>query len=767
MSLLEVWEQVTGLVQQAYRGNVMLVFPEGEIIAGKQGLCDFCRYIQSSQVGYQRCQRSRREHCAQAATAPEGQLIRECHAGVRTIAVPLKLPEGLLGTLVTGHCQVQIPTSNHWRRLAEEIGLDPAELLSRYQTLPRFSDTELEAWGRILQPYAESLVEIVHRYSTLLRHERTVSTLLQQRDELQIHDELTKVFNARYLQGRLSEELERAGRYGHPLSLVLVDVNDFSKLNENYGYPVGDAVLRELARILTGTVRRVDLVARLGQDDFAILLPEANYHQAYGLAQRLLRKVKEYRFGLEHGETLPLEITLGIATSKEEEVSPEDFLERASRALQEAREENQPVHIFAPPSNIPRTRIPRRVVVTGIGIITPIGIGKEEFWKGVKAGRSGITHITFFDPDGLPCKIGGEVRNFHPEEIIDPRTLKRSGRSSHLAIVAAKMAVEDAGLLLEEEDPERVGVVLGCAVGGIEFAEQEHAALLLGRSKKVSPYLAINIFAGAVSSEVSRFFGVKGPSLTISTGCAAGNDAIGRAAESIRNGETDVVITGGAEAPMRPMIMGSFCSMHALSLRNDDPTHASRPFDRERDGFVMSEGAGILILEELQHALQRGAHIYGEIVGYAATGDAFHMARPDPDGEAAAKAIEEALASARLAPQEVDYINAHGSSTPLNDKTETAVIHKVFGKHAYNLAVSSTKSMVGHPIGASGGVELIATLLGMERGLIPPTINYEFEDPECDLDYVPNEPRPGCINVAVSNSFGFGGKNAILVVQRY
>jgi 3-oxoacyl-[acyl-carrier-protein] synthase II len=334
-------------------------------------------------------------------------------------------------------------------------------------------------------------------------------------------------------------------------------------------------------------------------------------------------------------------------------------------------------------------------------------------------------------------------------------------------VAAADLGIEDAALNIEEEDRDRVGVVIGSAVGGLEFGEEQVAAYMQHGPKKVSPYLSIIVFAGAVSSEVSLHLGVKGPTITVSTGCSAGSDAIGYAFRNIKEGKADVMVAGGTDAPLRPVIFVSFCAINALSTRNDAPQKASRPFDLKRDGFVMSEGAAILILEELQHALKRGAKIYGEVVGYAATGDAFHMTRPSPDGEEAARAMQLALEEAQVKPEEVDYINAHGSSTPLNDKTETMVIKNIFGDHAYRLAVNSTKSLLGHPIGASGAIELGACLLSIQTGMLHPTINYEFFDPDCDLDYVPNVARPARVKVAASNSFGFGGKNATLVVRRF
>ncbi|MEW5767819.1 MAG: beta-ketoacyl-ACP synthase II [bacterium] len=411
--------------------------------------------------------------------------------------------------------------------------------------------------------------------------------------------------------------------------------------------------------------------------------------------------------------------------------------------------------------------MPFRCVITGFGIISPIGTGKEAFWKATCEGRSGVSRITAFDTSSLSVKIAGEVKDFEPLNYMDRKSKKRTDRTTQFAIAATKMAIEDANLDLAKEDLEKIGVIIGAGMGGLGFGEEQHIRFLKEGPKYVSPFLSIIIFAGACSSEVSLQFGLKGPSFTLSTGCSAGSDAIGYAFERIRKGENKIMIAGGAEASIRPIILTSFEVMRALSSRNDDPEHASRPFDAQRDGFVLGEGAGIVILEELQHALDRRAYIYAELAGYGATGDAYHMVAPAPDGKQAARAIELALKQASLKPEDVDYINAHGSSTPLNDKTETLIIKSFFKDHARKLKVSSTKSMIGHPIGAAGSIELISCILGIENSIIPPTINYEYPDPECDLDYVPNKPYQAEINVALSNSFGFGGKNAVLIAKKY
>ncbi len=408
-----------------------------------------------------------------------------------------------------------------------------------------------------------------------------------------------------------------------------------------------------------------------------------------------------------------------------------------------------------------------RVVITGVEIISPIGTGKKTFWDGILEGRSGAGRITSFKDSSLPVKIAAEVKDFDPLEYMDRKCVKRTDRASQFAIAASRMAVEDAKIKLSNEDPQKFGVVIGASAGGLAFGEDQCFAYLNKGYKAVSPFLSIIVFGGAISSMVSYELGLKGRSITISTGCTGASDAIGHAYETIQNGEVDLIITGGAEAPIRPVIVSSFYVMGILSTHNEDPEHASRPFDKLRDGIVVSEGAGILILEELEHALKRNAHIYGEILGYAATDDAYHITTPAPDGEEASRAIKLALQKANIKPEEVEYINAHGTATTLNDKTETAVIKKVFGEHAYKLKVSSTKSMLGHAIGAAGAHQLVTCGLAMENKFIPPTINYEYEDPECNLDYVPNKGYNNDINVIVVNAFGFGGKNSALVIKRF
>ncbi|MBC7347064.1 MAG: beta-ketoacyl-ACP synthase II [Clostridia bacterium] len=409
----------------------------------------------------------------------------------------------------------------------------------------------------------------------------------------------------------------------------------------------------------------------------------------------------------------------------------------------------------------------KRVAITGIGVISPVGIGKDSFWEALKAGRSGIGPVTRFATDGFPTRIAGEVKGFDPAAYMDKRDIKRMDRFAQYAVAASKMAVADAGLELEKEERERIGVVLGTGIGGTETFEEQHQILLERGPGRISPFFIPMMIANMGAAQIAIQLGLGGLNYTVVNACAASANALGAALRTIQWGEAEIVISGGAEASVTPMALGGFCAMKALSTRNEEPERASRPFDRLRDGFVLGEGAGVLVLEELEHARKRGARIYAELAGYGCTADAYHITAPAPDAEGAARAMRLALADAGLAPEDVAYINAHGTSTDLNDRLETEAIKKVFGPRAYALAISSTKSMTGHLLGAAGAVELIATVLAVEEGVVPPTINYEHPDPACDLDYVPNAARRLDIEAALSNSLGFGGHNVTLAVKKY
>ncbi len=412
-----------------------------------------------------------------------------------------------------------------------------------------------------------------------------------------------------------------------------------------------------------------------------------------------------------------------------------------------------------------RRILDRRVVVTGVGLLTPLGTGVEKNWEALMAGRSGIGLIERFDVADFPVRIAGEIRDFNPEDWIEKKEIKKMDPFIQYGMATAEMAMRESGLTYDDQEAELVGVIFGVGIGGLLTIEEMHKNFLVTRLKRVSPFFIPKLISNLAPGHIAIRFGAKGINLATTSACASGSHAIGEAFRMIRQGFLDAAITGGTEAALTPLGLGGFAVMRALSTRNDDPTRASRPFDRERDGFVMSDGAAALVLEERERAIARGAKILAEIVGYGTSGDAHHITAPAPNGEGAARCMRMCLRDDDLDPTEVDYINAHGTSTPQGDLAETQAIKQVFGEHAAKIAVSSTKSMTGHLLGAAGAVESVYIVLAMQRGIIPPTINYEYPDPECDLDYVPNTPRPARIRLALNNSFGFGGTNTTLAFK--
>ena len=409
----------------------------------------------------------------------------------------------------------------------------------------------------------------------------------------------------------------------------------------------------------------------------------------------------------------------------------------------------------------------KRVVVTGLGLITPLGLGVETSWQNLVNGKSGIRKISSFDVSAFPTQIAGEVANFNPEDYIEPKEVKKMDRFIHFAVAAATLALNDSGLRITDSNSDRVGVLVGSGMGGLHAIEFYHSVLLEKGPRRITPFfipmLTINLAAGQISIK----YGAKGPNSAVSTACATGSHSIGDAFKIIQRGDADAVIAGGTEAVITPMAVGGFNAMRALSTRNDEPEKASRPFDVDRDGFVIGEGAGIIILESLHHAMDRGAKIYAEIVGYGMTADAYHITSPSPGGEGAARCMTLALEDSGIGHSEVDYINAHGTSTKYGDEIESRAIKALFGEHAYKVAISSTKSMIGHLLGAAGGVEAVISILSIVNDMAPPTINLDNPDPECDLDYVPHKARKLKINYALSNSFGFGGTNACLLFKKF
>jgi 3-oxoacyl-[acyl-carrier-protein] synthase II len=409
----------------------------------------------------------------------------------------------------------------------------------------------------------------------------------------------------------------------------------------------------------------------------------------------------------------------------------------------------------------------RRVVATGLGLATPLGVGLENVWQRILNGESGIAPITRFDAALHDTKFAGEIKEFKAEDYISPKEIKRMDLFIQYALAAAKIAMEDSGLNMSKEEAERAGVVVGTGLGGLPTIEKYHSVLLERGPGRITPFFIPMLIANEAPGHIAIQYGMKGPNLSIVTACATGSHSIGEASRIIQYGDADIMVAGGTEANLTPLTVGGFNAMKALSTRNDAPQKASRPFDKDRNGFVVAEGSGIVVLEELEHALKRGAKIYGEIAGYGYNGDAYHITAPSPDGEGFIRCIKMALKDAGISPEEVNYINAHGTSTELNDYTETLAIKEVFKEKAYKIPVSSTKSMTGHLLGAAGAIEAIFSLLSIRDNVCPPTINYETPDPQCDLDYVPNTSRSHRIDVAVSNSFGFGGTNSTLVFRRF
>jgi 3-oxoacyl-[acyl-carrier-protein] synthase II len=409
----------------------------------------------------------------------------------------------------------------------------------------------------------------------------------------------------------------------------------------------------------------------------------------------------------------------------------------------------------------------RRVVVTGLGIVCPVGIGVDESWRGIVAGKSGIGPITQFDASSFPTRIAGEVKDFQVEKYMDKKEMRRNDRFIHFAMAAGTMAMADSGLDMSKEDPERIGAVIGSGLGGLSTMEEVHSILLQKGVRKISPFFIPALIVNLAPGQLALKYGLKGPNYSPVSACATSNHSIGDALMLIERGMADVMLTGGAEATITPLGIGGFCAARALSERNDAPEKASRPFDKHRDGFVSGEGSGILVVEEYERAKKRGAKIYCELAGYGATADAYHITTPSPGGEGGARAMKMALADAGLSPEQVGYVNTHGTSTPAGDPAECQAVKKVFGEYAKKgLAISSTKSMTGHLLGAAGGVEAVFSILALTTGVLPPTINVEEQDPECDLDVVPNVAREKRVNAVLSNSFGFGGTNAVLCFKR-
>lgn len=411
--------------------------------------------------------------------------------------------------------------------------------------------------------------------------------------------------------------------------------------------------------------------------------------------------------------------------------------------------------------------VKRRVVVTGTGLVTPLGIGTEKTWRNLCDGKSGVSHITRFDTTDFDVKIAAEVKDFNPEDFIEPKLARHLDLFVQYAVAAAGMAIKESGLTIDDSNATRVGVFTGNGIGGLSTIEKYHQVIMERGPRRITPFFIPMVISNMSAGQISIVHGAKGPNLSVTTACAAGTHAVGEAFRSLVRGDCDMAFAGGSESTICPLAVGGFNAMKALSRNNENPEKASRPFDKDRDGFIISEGAGIMVLEELEHAKNRGAHVIAEIIGFGLSGDGYHMAAPPEDGDGAVRCMRMALDDAGLAPADIDYVNAHGTSTPLNDVVETRAIKTVFGEHAYKLAVSSTKSMTGHMLGGAGGIEAVFLALSIRDQIIPPTINLDNPDSGCDLDYVPNKARETVIRAGISNSFGFGGTNAVLVMKKF
>lgn len=557
------------------------------------------------------------------------------------------------------------------------------------------------------------------------------------------------------------------------LKILLLDdeevfVKAVQRLLTKEGYDV-DCANNAIEAISKAAVKDFDLVIS------DIRMPGENGIIAIEKIKRIYEERKIYcgyifLSGYAEEDTPAHSIRLGIDKFLYKPLDNENFLKNIKDELELVRQ--QRVFKKAPVPSVPiivskpeKIEIKkRRAVITGIGIVAPNGIGREAYWQGLRKGKNCIDYITLFDCSKHPSKVAAEIQNFDPKQFVDdPHEIKRMGRSAHLAIAASKLALVDAKLNSLNGEP--IDVILGSATSGLDYAEPEIRALERGGVRKVRPFAGIAGFGGAISSEVARAIGANGISVTFSDGCTSATDAIGYALKQIRYGYSKIIATGGADACVTSAIVAAFCQMGAISTRND--RKASRPFNKNRDGFVIAEGSWMFILEELEHALGRNATIYGELVGYGGTCDAWHMSKPHPSGEYTSRAIQLALTDAEIFPKEVDIFEAYGNATPVNDSYETAVVKKVFGQHAYKMVVPSAKSMLGHPIGAAGGQQLAAALLALNEDFIHPTTNYDVPDPECDLDCVPNQGREGNFRIAVCNSLAFGGKNACIVVKKF
>lgn len=699
---------------------VSVINRQGEIITDKNCLPSLCVYLQNRLPAKSLCCRDYCRHLNHSLQNPAELYIFRCHAGLSNFIIPLVNQGQNLGGIIGG-------------RVILNDGKDKDCSKTSVDEIAKLAPNDFQALINEVRPLLETIKQEVEKYAPRQLNFRLTDPQHNLAEGLQ------------YLLFRIQQEMKPGRENQIPANLLVLKFKE--KVN-------AVAVLKKL-------IRRNDVIVGYAKNILVILLSDGGEQEGLKTTGRI-KKFQEKNILPENFQLGFIKLTPAHSQKEVLTKSIQNVL-----GLMETGNYGEPAVLPRPPLYPVKSRL-RRVVITGVGIVSPVGCDKNSFASALSGGRSGIKRLTLFDPSAFPSQIGGEIHNFPLEKFIEPAKAGKIGRATAFAVGAAKMALADAGLNLHQENPQRVGVFIGSAVAGLEFGELQVYNLLKYGAEEISPYLAVNIFGGAISSETSIALSTTGYCATLSTGCAAGTDAVGSAFHFIRAGRADIILAGGADAPINPICFGSFCAIDALSTGfNHCPEKASRPFDLKRSGFVIAEGAGMVVLEELQHALRRGAYIYGEVMGFGSTNDAYHMSQSAPDGEAAAAAVRIALKDAGLETKHIDYINAHGSSTPLNDVTETRVIKEIFGRHAYRLAISSTKSITGHPIGASGALEIIACLLGIEQNFIPPTLNQEYFDPECDLDYVPNKARRAALNVVASNSFGFGGKNACIIISRY
>ncbi|MFA5867492.1 MAG: beta-ketoacyl-ACP synthase II [Actinomycetota bacterium] len=775
--MFEGWEKVQDLAAQLSGVKAQLLDSQGKVISGREALPEFCRLIQSSKIGETRCRKCYEQNVLRANAEKRKTNVFTCHAGLDNIAFPLSVENRVAGAVVCGRVlnPETRPDNRDFQSLAGELGVDIRDIEMAIGSLSSASASDLAAYAKVLKPFIDVLGATIFRYFSLLeKSEALIVTAKESENHLSV-DILTGLFNRKYFDSRLESEVSRAVRYRHPLTLVLIELDSFDSKTDDFGLAVKDLVLKEAADEVVGNARQAEVATRYDNNRFAIIMPECDHEQAFRLAERIRKNIAIKSFGRAGNADIQLTASFGI-TAMYEDMTSERLIEKAEQMLAQSKSDGGNKIRLSPMQGViqrdkqtPYVYVPnatkkRRVVITGLGPVTPIGIGKEAFWKSLRNGYRGTAPITLFDPANVKSKVAAEVSGFDPTDFIPARDARRMDRFTQFAVAASRLAVDDAGITNRESS--RMGVRLGTNIGGIGFAQDQYDVLLERGSGALSPFLAIAFSIGSSSSQVALNIGAKGSSLTIAGECTSGASAIASAYDEIVINNADIMIAGGAEAPIRPMFFNSLETIRLVSTRNDEPEKASRPFDLHRDGIVVGEGAAMLVLEEMEHAQRRGAHIYGELMSYGMTCDSFHMVQPDPEGTEASRAVEIALRAANLRPNDICYINAHGSSTPMNDVIETKIIKKVFGDHAKNIPVSGTKAMTGHAIGAVSAMEAIGTTLSLSQSYLPPTMNYEEPDPDCDLDYVPNIGRDHVVDFAISNSFGFGGKNTILALGK-